>query len=61
MVRSVLSESLTVVFLFGMALLIVAFVLVFFLKEIPLRTSNDMKAKASVEQTDKLKKEPALN
>ncbi|WP_169084923.1 MDR family MFS transporter [Paenibacillus sp. PL91] len=61
MVRSVLSDSLTVVFLFGMALLIVAFVLVFFLKEIPLRSSNDMKAKASVEQTDTLKKEPALN
>jgi EmrB/QacA subfamily drug resistance transporter len=64
MVRSVLSDSLTVVFLFGMSLLIVAFVLVFFLKEIPLRTSNDMKAKATPEQpeqADKLKKEPALN
>ncbi|WP_053377108.1 MDR family MFS transporter [Paenibacillus sp. FJAT-27812] len=64
MVRSVLSDSLTVVFLFGMSLLIVAFVLVFFLKEIPLRTSNDMKAKANLEQpeqADKLKKEPALN
>ncbi|OBZ13140.1 MDR family MFS transporter [Bacillus sp. FJAT-26390] len=64
MVRSVLSDSLTVVFLFGMSLLIVAFVLVFFLKEIPLRTSNDMKAKANPEQpeqADKLKKEPALN
>lgn len=61
MVRSVLSESLTVVFLFGMSLLIVAFVLVLFLKEIPLRSSNDMKAKVNVDQTEQLKKEPALN
>ncbi|WP_139991574.1 MDR family MFS transporter [Paenibacillus paridis] len=61
MVRGVLSESLTVVFLFGMSLLIVAFVLVFFLKEIPLRSANDAKAKASPETADKLKKEPALN
>lgn len=61
MVRSVLSDSLTVVFLFGMSLLIVAFILVCFLKEIPLRTSNDMKVKPDDEQKDKLKKEPALN
>lgn len=61
MVRGVLSESLTVVFLFGMSLLIVAFVLVFFLKEIPLRSANDAKAKASPETTEQLKKEPALN
>lgn len=61
MVRSVLSDSLTVVFLFGMSLLIVAFILVCFLKEIPLRTSNDLKVKPDDEQKDKLKKEPALN
>ncbi|WP_141504955.1 MDR family MFS transporter [Paenibacillus luteus] len=61
MVREVLSESLTVVFLFGMSLLIVAFVLVFFLKEIPLRSANDAKAKASPEAAEQLKKEPALN
>ncbi|MGO4346224.1 MDR family MFS transporter [Paenibacillus sp. MCAF9] len=60
MVRSVLSDSLTVVFLFGMSLLIVAFVLVFFLKEIPLR-SSDKKEAVSVEPSEKLKKEPALN
>jgi EmrB/QacA subfamily drug resistance transporter len=59
MVRSVLSDSLTVVFLFGMSLLIVAFVLVFFLKEIPLR-SSDKKEEAIVEPSDLLKKEPAL-
>ncbi|MDQ8738088.1 MDR family MFS transporter [Paenibacillus sp. LHD-38] len=61
MVRSVLSDSLTVVFLFGMSLLVVAFVLVLFLKEIPLRSSNDMKAKVEAEQTELIKKEPALN
>lgn len=60
MVRSVLSDSLTVVFLFGMSLLIVAFVLVFFLKEIPLR-SSDKKEAVNVEPSEKLKKEPALN
>lgn len=43
MLRSVLSDSLTVVFLFGTALLVLAFLLVLFLKEIPLRTSNDVK------------------
>ncbi|CAM4246964.1 EmrB/QacA subfamily drug resistance transporter [Paenibacillus endophyticus] len=60
MVRSVLSDSLTVVFLFGMSLLIVAFILVLFLKEIPLRSSNDSKAKADPETTDLIKKEPSL-
>ncbi|OMF27179.1 MFS transporter [Paenibacillus sp. FSL H8-0548] len=61
LVRSVLSDSLTVVFLFGMALLVIASVLVLFLKEIPLRTSNDMKAKQGEEPADLLKKEPALS
>ncbi|CAM4238694.1 MFS transporter [Paenibacillus alkaliterrae] len=62
MVRAVLSDSLTVVFLFGMSLLIAAFILVLFLKEIPLRSSNDMKAKAVADaiQIDLTKKEPAL-
>jgi len=41
MMRSVLSDSLTVVFLVGTVILAVAAVLVLFLKEIPLRTSND--------------------
>lgn len=60
-IRGVLSDSLTVVFLFGMVLLIVALVVVFFLKEIPLRTSNDMKAAAPAqEEHDLSKKEPAL-
>lgn len=40
LLRSVLSSTLTNVFLIGAALLLVAFILVFFLKEIPLRTSN---------------------
>lgn len=62
-IRNVLSDSLTVVFLFGMSLLIVALVAVFFLKEIPLRTSNDMKAAAAPaddKTKDLTKKEPAI-
>ncbi|MFF2481483.1 MDR family MFS transporter [Paenibacillus sp. NPDC058071] len=42
MLRNVLSDTLTVVFLVGMVLLIVAAILVLFLKEIPLRTSNSV-------------------
>ncbi|WP_028610193.1 MDR family MFS transporter [Paenibacillus harenae] len=61
MVRSVLGDSLTVVFLFGMSLLIVAFVLVTFLKEIPLRSANDKKTAMESAQAEQLKKEPALN
>ena len=40
--RDALSSSLTTVFLSGMALVVVALVLVLFLREIPLRTSNKM-------------------
>jgi hypothetical protein len=40
MLRDALSSSLTTVFLSGTALLTLALVLVFFLREIPLRTSN---------------------
>ncbi|RJE90248.1 DHA2 family efflux MFS transporter permease subunit [Paenibacillus sp. 1011MAR3C5] len=40
--RDALSSSLTTVFLAGTALVAVALVLSFFLREIPLRTSNDM-------------------
>ncbi len=66
MVRHVLSDSLTVVFLFGMSLLIVAFLLVLLLKEIPLRTSNqashETKAEpsADVKEGERLNKKPAL-
>ncbi|UVI30766.1 MDR family MFS transporter [Paenibacillus spongiae] len=42
MLRSALADSLTTVFLSGAALLVVAIVLVAFLREIPLRTSNRM-------------------
>ncbi|GAA3403760.1 MDR family MFS transporter [Paenibacillus hodogayensis] len=42
MLRDALSSALTTVFLSGAALLLVALVLVIFLKEIPLRTSNRM-------------------
>jgi EmrB/QacA subfamily drug resistance transporter len=40
--RNALSHSLTTVFLAGTALVVVALILVFFLREIPLRTSNKM-------------------
>ncbi|KIL35048.1 MFS transporter [Cohnella kolymensis] len=40
--RNALSDSLTTVFLAGTALVFVALILVFFLREIPLRTSNKM-------------------
>lgn len=46
MLRDALSASLTTVFLSGAALLVVALLLVFFLKEIPLRTSNRMPEQA---------------
>ncbi|MFK7697429.1 MDR family MFS transporter [Paenibacillus sp. HJGM_3] len=42
MMRDALSASLTTVFLSGAALLVLALILVFFLREIPLRTSNKM-------------------
>jgi len=42
MLKDALSHSLTTVFLSGGALLVVALLLVFFLREIPLRTSNRM-------------------
>ena len=50
MLRSALSDSLTVVFLSGTALLGIAAVLVLFLKEIPLRTGE---VKAEVKAEDK--------
>jgi ABC-type Fe3+ transport system permease subunit len=40
--RDALSHSLTVVFLAGTSLVVVAMILSFFLREIPLRTSNKM-------------------
>lgn len=58
MLRSALSDSLTVVFLSGTALLVVAALLVIFLKEIPLR-SSDKKVEANTEEktgTQNLKK-----
>ncbi|CAM4338830.1 MDR family MFS transporter [Paenibacillus tarimensis] len=60
--RSALSASLTTVFLAGTALLVVAVILVVFLEEIPLRTSNKMPettAGASKEEQDPAGK-PAL-
>lgn len=60
--REVLSSSLTVVFLSGALLLVVAVVLVAFLREIPLRTSNKMpEAEGKAEKEKGTKQEPALN
>ncbi|MNO69822.1 Multidrug resistance protein 3 [compost metagenome] len=45
--RDILGTTLSHVFLTGTLVLVVAFVLVFFLKEIPLRTSNQVAAKSA--------------
>lgn len=45
--RDILGTTLSHVFLTGTLVLVVAFVLVFFLKEIPLRTTNQVAAKSS--------------
>ncbi|MNO21566.1 Multidrug resistance protein 3 [compost metagenome] len=45
--RDILGTTLSHVFLTGTLVLVVAFVLVFFLKEIPLRTTNQVSAKPS--------------
>lgn len=61
MLRGALSDSLTVVFLSGTALLVIAAVLVLFLKEIPLR-SSESKTEAAAEEAgagSKLRKENA--
>jgi EmrB/QacA subfamily drug resistance transporter len=51
MLRSVLSDTLTIVFFVGAALLAIAFVIVFFLREIPLRTSDNVSPPNEVEET----------
>lgn len=51
MLREALASSLTTVFLWGSALLAVAVILTFFLKEIPLRTSNKTPAPSAAGQT----------
>ncbi|MNN86318.1 hypothetical protein D3C81_2037240 [compost metagenome] len=48
MLRNALSDSLTVVFLSGTALLVIAALLVLFLKEIPLR-SGEKKTEVTAE------------
>ncbi|MGZ9585580.1 MDR family MFS transporter [Paenibacillus marinisediminis] len=52
MLRDALSSSLTTVFLSGSALLVLAAVLTFFLREIPLRTSNSLHPKEGLKQGD---------
>ncbi|PZD94567.1 MFS transporter [Paenibacillus sambharensis] len=57
--RSALSASLTTVFLAGTALLVVAVILVVFLEEIPLRTSNKMPETTAGAPKDKEEHDPA--
>ncbi|MEC0133487.1 MULTISPECIES: MDR family MFS transporter [Paenibacillus] len=49
-IRDALGQTLSSVFLTGTIVLVVAFVLVFFLKELPLRTSNQMPVPEKAEQ-----------
>lgn len=49
-IRDALGTTLSSVFLTGTIVLVVAFVLVFFLKELPLRTSNEMPTPAEAEK-----------
>lgn len=58
--RNALSDSLTTVFLAGTAVLAVALILVFFLREIPLRTSNKMPESESEQSETQKPKSPAL-
>ncbi|MNN76691.1 hypothetical protein D3C81_1930930 [compost metagenome] len=60
MLRSALSDSLTVVFLSGTALLVIAALLVVFLKEIPLRSGEARtEVKAGEKAADSKLKEQA--
>ncbi|RIX53664.1 DHA2 family efflux MFS transporter permease subunit [Paenibacillus nanensis] len=58
--RGALSDSLTTVFLAGTAVLVVALILVFFLREIPLRTSNKMPEQGSEQSESHPSKSPSL-
>ncbi|AWV33682.1 DHA2 family efflux MFS transporter permease subunit [Paenibacillus odorifer] len=49
-IRDALGQTLSSVFLTGTIVLVVAFVLIFFLKELPLRTSNQMPVPEEAEQ-----------
>ncbi|RJX37665.1 DHA2 family efflux MFS transporter permease subunit [Paenibacillus pinisoli] len=57
--RDALSASLTTVFLAGTALVVIALLLSFFLREIPLRTSNAMPEKEKEKEQDVAFKNPA--
>ena len=49
-IRDALGDTLSTVFLTGTIVLVVAFLLVFFLKEIPLRTSNQASPEGEKEE-----------
>lgn len=59
MLRSVLHDTLSSVFFLGAALVALALVLTFFLKEIPLRTSNKMPGKQEEQQVHNLQESTA--
>ncbi len=62
MVRGALSDALTVVFLTGSGLLVVAFILVAFLKEIPLRTAEaPMQTETERESNSSVSSRPSMN
>ncbi|TCZ75194.1 DHA2 family efflux MFS transporter permease subunit [Paenibacillus albiflavus] len=56
--KDALSHSLGIIFLYGAALLLIGFILTFFLKEIPLRTSNKGKTKSEPQKMAEDKAEP---
>jgi EmrB/QacA subfamily drug resistance transporter len=61
MLRSVLGDTVSTIFYIGAALLIVAFILTLFLKEIPLRTSDKRESEPEQPGNDEVKlKKPAL-
>ncbi|GGD77588.1 MDR family MFS transporter [Paenibacillus nasutitermitis] len=60
LLRTVLSDTLSTVFLFGAGLVAVGLVLTFFLREIPLRTSNDAVPDLKVDESVRKRTEPAV-
>lgn len=53
MLKSVLSDTLSTVFIIGAIIVALGFVLTFFLKEIPLRSNNEIQTKSSEESEGK--------
>ncbi|MFS0782561.1 MDR family MFS transporter [Bacillus sp. 1P06AnD] len=60
-IRDALSETLSTVFLTGTLVLCVAFILVFFLKELPLRTSNQTAGDTADKKAHPVANKPSLS